>query len=65
VIASGLAELARANNDASLFAQAEITLDATIAHLTTNNILRESCDDAQAGGAVCNADQVSLLQVQK
>ncbi|THV05068.1 glycoside hydrolase family 76 protein [Dendrothele bispora CBS 962.96] len=57
VIASGLAELAAANNDKSLLDQAEITLDATIAHLTDNNILRESCDDAQSGGAVCNADQ--------
>ncbi|KAF5348748.1 hypothetical protein D9758_006833 [Tetrapyrgos nigripes] len=57
VIASGLAELAAATGDKSLLAQAEITLDATIALLTTNNILRESCDNAASGQAVCNQDQ--------
>ena len=38
-----------------------VTLDATIAHLTTNDILKESCDDAVAGGAQCNHDQVHLI----
>ncbi|EEB89272.1 hypothetical protein MPER_12646, partial [Moniliophthora perniciosa FA553] len=57
VIASGLANLAVATGDTSLLAEAEKTLDATISHLTTNNILRESCDNAASGGAVCNQDQ--------
>jgi hypothetical protein len=37
--------------------QAELTLDATISHLTENDILKESCDDAESGGAQCNHDQ--------
>ncbi|KAF8893379.1 glycoside hydrolase family 76 protein [Infundibulicybe gibba] len=57
VIASGLAALSVANGDKTLLDQAEITLDATIAHLTTINILRESCDDVASGGAVCDQDQ--------
>ncbi|KAF8893377.1 hypothetical protein BD779DRAFT_1467740 [Infundibulicybe gibba] len=57
VIASGLAALSVANGDKTLLDQAEITLDATIAHLTTINILRESCDNVASGGAVCNQDQ--------
>jgi hypothetical protein len=63
VIASGLAALyvARGSTDTSLLDQAEITLDATIAHLTVNNILKESCDNA-AGTASCNHDQVRTFQ---
>ncbi|KAG6862254.1 hypothetical protein C0995_002185 [Termitomyces sp. Mi166 len=57
VIASGLGALYAATGNSSLLTQAELTLDATIAHLSTNNILRESCDDAVAGGPVCNQDQ--------
>ncbi|GLB37100.1 putative glycoside hydrolase family 76 protein [Lyophyllum shimeji] len=57
VIASGLASLSAATGDKTLLDQAELTLDATIAHLSTNNILRESCDDAVSGGPVCNQDQ--------
>ncbi|KAG6917833.1 hypothetical protein DXG01_000893 [Tephrocybe rancida] len=57
VIAAGLASLSAATGDKSLLDQAELTLDATIAHLSTNNILRESCDNAVSGGAVCNQDQ--------
>ncbi|PFH45907.1 glycoside hydrolase family 76 protein [Amanita thiersii Skay4041] len=57
VIASGLGALFVATGDSSLLDQAEITLDAVVAHITDNNILRESCDNAQAGGAVCNQDQ--------
>ncbi|KAF9452364.1 glycoside hydrolase family 76 protein [Macrolepiota fuliginosa MF-IS2] len=33
------------------------SLDATIQRLTNNNILKESCDNAASGGAVCNQDQ--------
>ncbi|KAL0581316.1 hypothetical protein V5O48_000692 [Marasmius crinis-equi] len=57
VIASGLAELAVVTGDRTLLTEAEKTLDATISRLSTNNILRESCDNAQAGAAVCNQDQ--------
>ncbi|KAF8161061.1 glycoside hydrolase family 76 protein [Crassisporium funariophilum] len=57
VIASGLAALSVATQDTSLLDQAEITLDATIALITQNNILRESCDNAFSGGSVCNQDQ--------
>ncbi|KAJ3570958.1 hypothetical protein NP233_g4060 [Leucocoprinus birnbaumii] len=57
VIASGLANLYAATGNKTLLDQAEITLDATIAHLSSNNILRESCDNAASGGSVCNQDQ--------
>ncbi|KAJ6475349.1 glycoside hydrolase family 76 protein [Mycena vitilis] len=57
VIASGLAALSSVTGDKTLLTEAEITLDATIKLLTTNNILRESCDNAASGGAVCNQDQ--------
>jgi len=57
VIASGLASLYAITGNTSLLTQAEITLDATIAQKTSGNVLRESCDDAVAGGAVCDADQ--------
>ncbi|KAJ7825938.1 glycoside hydrolase family 76 protein [Mycena leptocephala] len=57
VIASGLSALYAVTKDASLLTEAEITLDATIKLMTTNNILRESCDNAASGGSVCNQDQ--------
>ncbi|KAE9411554.1 glycoside hydrolase family 76 protein [Gymnopus androsaceus JB14] len=59
VIASGLAALyaAGGSTNATLLDQAEITLDATISLLTEDDILKESCDDALSGGAVCDADQ--------
>ena len=60
MIASGLAALAAATGDSSLYDQAEITLDAAISLLTVNDIFKESCDDAAAGGAQCNHDQVSF-----
>ncbi|KAL1748686.1 glycoside hydrolase family 76 protein [Schizophyllum fasciatum] len=55
VIASGLAQLYVATGDASLLDEAEITLDAAIAHKTQNGILKESCDDVK--NSTCNADQ--------
>jgi hypothetical protein len=61
VIASGLANLYATTGDASLLDEAEITLDATINHLAENFILKETCDDADAGGPVCNQDQVSSV----
>ncbi|CAK5265762.1 unnamed protein product [Mycena citricolor] len=57
VIASGLSSLALATGNTTLLAEAQITLDATIAHLSENNILKETCDNAAAGGSVCDADQ--------
>jgi hypothetical protein len=58
VIASGLAALAVATGNHTLFHQAEITLDATIKRLTaSNSVLKESCDDALANGTVCDIDQ--------
>ncbi|KAJ7096339.1 glycoside hydrolase family 76 protein [Mycena epipterygia] len=62
VIASGLSALSSVTGDKTLLTQAEITLDATISLLTTNNILRESCDNAASGGSVCDADQSTRLQ---
>ena len=56
VIASGLAQLAVATGDSSLFDQAEITLDATIRLKTVNNILKETCDSA-APTSTCDNDQ--------
>ncbi|KAH9933959.1 glycoside hydrolase family 76 protein [Epithele typhae] len=46
VIASGLAELARATGDRSLLDQAEITLDAVTRLKVQNGILTETCDSA-------------------
>jgi len=62
VIASGLAALyaATGSTNTTLLDQAEITLDATINLLTTNDILKESCDNANAGTTPCNNDQVSF-----
>ncbi|KAL1704123.1 glycoside hydrolase family 76 protein [Schizophyllum commune] len=55
VVASGLAQLYVATGDASLLDEAELTLDATIAHKTQNGILKESCDDV--AHSTCNQDQ--------
>lgn len=60
VVASGLANLYAATGNSALLTAAEVTLDATISLLTTNDILKESCDDAASGGAVCNNDQTSF-----
>ncbi|KAG8983968.1 hydrolase 76 protein [Tulasnella sp. JGI-2019a] len=57
VIASGLAALSTATGDKSLLDIAEVTLDATISYMTQGGILKESCDDAAAGGAQCDHDQ--------
>ncbi|EGO00273.1 glycoside hydrolase family 76 protein [Serpula lacrymans var. lacrymans S7.3] len=57
VVASGLGALYTATGNSTLLDQAEISLDATISQLTSNNILKESCDDAASGGAQCDHDQ--------
>ncbi|VDB93551.1 unnamed protein product [Peniophora sp. CBMAI 1063] len=55
VIASGLASLYAITKNATLLDQAEVTLDATVAHLADNGILKESCDDDAS--QPCNQDQ--------
>ncbi|KAI0316793.1 Six-hairpin glycosidase [Amylostereum chailletii] len=57
VIASGLAALyaATGSSNTELLDIAEVTLDATITHLTVNNVLKESCDDATS--STCDHDQ--------
>ncbi|KAG8863997.1 hydrolase 76 protein [Tulasnella sp. 330] len=57
VVASGLAALSVATGDKSLLDVAEVTLDAVFSQMTQGGILRESCDDAAAGGAQCDHDQ--------
>ncbi|KAJ7466920.1 glycoside hydrolase family 76 protein [Mycena latifolia] len=57
VIGSGLAALAVATGNHTLFQQAEITFDATIQRLTVHDVLKESCDDPRANGTVCDIDQ--------
>lgn len=67
VIASGLAALysASGSSNSTLLDQAEITLDATMAQMTENGILKESCDDVVKGGTTCDADQVRLFSLVK
>ncbi|KAJ7633431.1 glycoside hydrolase family 76 protein [Mycena polygramma] len=57
VIASGLAALAVATGNHTLFEQAEITLNVTIERLTVHGVLKESCDDPRANSTVCDIDQ--------
>ncbi|KAJ7788181.1 glycoside hydrolase family 76 protein [Mycena olivaceomarginata] len=57
VIAAGLGALYAVTKDTILLDEAEITLDAAIKLLTSNNILKESCDDPTQSGAKCNNDQ--------
>ncbi|KAN0090859.1 glycoside hydrolase [Tylopilus felleus] len=60
VVSSGLGALyvADGRSNKTLLAQAQVSLDATMhSALTDNDILKESCDDAQAGGSLCDHDQ--------
>jgi len=59
VVASGLAFLyaATGSTDQALLTAAQTSIDATFAHMETNNILRESCDEAVAGNVVCDESQ--------
>ncbi|KAJ7629336.1 glycoside hydrolase [Mycena rosella] len=57
VIASGLGALYAVTRDGTLLDEAEVTLDAAIQLLTSNSILKESCDDPVSGGATCDNDQ--------
>ncbi|KIY53115.1 Six-hairpin glycosidase [Fistulina hepatica ATCC 64428] len=62
VIASGLGALSVATGNTTLLTEAEITLDATVSLLTDDGVLRESCDDAEAGGSSCDHDQTQGFQ---
>jgi hypothetical protein len=57
VVSAGLGNLGKILNDTSLFDQAEISLDATIAKMTVNGILKENCDNAASAAGQCNHDQ--------
>jgi hypothetical protein len=57
VILSGLGYLGQATGNTTYFDIAEITLDATIAHLTQNGILKESCDLATPHSNQCDHNQ--------
>ncbi|KAJ7785645.1 glycoside hydrolase family 76 protein [Mycena metata] len=60
VIAAGLGALYAVTKDATLLTEAEVTLDAAISFLTSNGILKESCDDPAANTVTCNNDQQSF-----
>ncbi|KAJ7151656.1 glycoside hydrolase family 76 protein [Mycena filopes] len=60
VIAAGLGTLYAVTKDATLLTEAETTLDAAISLLTSNNILKESCDNPVAKTVSCNNDQQSF-----
>ncbi|KAH8827644.1 glycoside hydrolase family 76 protein [Flagelloscypha sp. PMI_526] len=54
---TGASALYIATGDSTYLTQAEISLDATISRMTTNSILKESCDNAASGAGTCNTDQ--------
>ena len=56
VIASGLGVLYSATGDTAYLTEAEKTLDAVVAYMTSDGILKEVCDDATK--STCNEDQV-------
>jgi len=56
VIASGLGLLYAATGDRNYLTEAEKTLDAVVAKMTSGGILKEVCDDAVQSS--CNEDQV-------
>jgi len=56
VIASGLGVLYTATGDRTYLTEAEKTLDAVVAHMTSGGILKENCDDAAR--STCNEDQL-------
>lgn len=61
VVASGLGALYKSTGNRTLLNEAEISLDATIKYLTTDGVLRETCDDAT--NTTCNTDQVCILSI--
>ncbi|KAJ7226092.1 glycoside hydrolase family 76 protein [Mycena pura] len=58
IIVAGLGALYATTKDPTLLTEAEITLDAAIALLESNNILKESCDDPVHPN--CDSDQVAF-----
>ncbi|KAF8987983.1 Six-hairpin glycosidase [Hymenopellis radicata] len=56
VVASGLSAIYSATGDSSYLDAAQVSIDATIARMESNSILKESCDDA-SGASECDADQ--------
>ena len=59
VIASGLGLLYVATGDRTYLTEAEKTLDAVAASMTSGRILKEVCDDANQ--STCNEDEVSSV----
>jgi rhamnogalacturonyl hydrolase YesR len=59
VIASGLGVLYVATGDRTYLTEAEKTLDAVVAGMTSGRILKEVCDDAIH--STCNEDQVGSV----
>ena len=59
MIASGLGVLYSATGDATYLTEAEKTLDAVAARMTSGGILKEGCDDAVK--STCNEDQVDSV----
>ena len=56
MIASGLGVLYSATGDTTYLTEAEKTLDAVAAGMTSGGILKEGCDDAVK--STCSEDQV-------
>ena len=56
VIASGLGLLYTATGNSTYLTEAEKTIDAVVAGITANGILKENCDDVTHSS--CNEDQV-------
>ncbi|EPQ57054.1 Six-hairpin glycosidase [Gloeophyllum trabeum ATCC 11539] len=54
VVAAGLGALGAATRNASLFDEAEVSLDAAARYLTQGGVLKESCDGVPG---TCDADQ--------
>ena len=59
MIASGLGVLYSATGDTTYLTEAEKTLDAAEALMTSGGILKEGCDDAIMSS--CNEDQVDSV----
>ena len=59
MIASGLGVLYSATGDTTYLTEAEKTLDAVVAQMTSGGILKEGCDDATKSS--CSEDQVDSV----
>lgn len=63
MVASALGLLYYITGESYYLDQAQITLDAAVADLTSGGILKESCDNA-SGTANCGSDGVRILFVE-